>query len=433
MPYWPAVILDPKTALSKLDPGETLPAVTPKNRTVEFFDEERSLAVINVDILQEYTSNIGYIRKSRGYINDIILACRRANVWIETRGVSIQQKKLRAPFFMILELEDMSMRCDAALSIFAEQSVFAPNNFIDDILLSHAQSLVPPLEAGITVWARLEGWPWWPGVILEREWCKEWITAQNGIAGESPGDKRVNFFNDSDHIYAMKPEDLLEYTSNMSKVHDAGSYKQAVLEACKCANEWILSNGTSFQKHKINDPDFKDISKQRGEHPEGDEREEANPSLDLSMMHFTAMCVPGIEGTTELEFPSSTDNLETEWESLLLGPSQNSSVKLREPVSQRPFLADVDMSKDNEVEKRADDVEQSDALSQQKSYIPTKVNTFVDKMPEVPSEKARVATKYSSVAETEIDGSDRVRPPSNSVSGLPQHATPLANGSQARV
>lgn len=264
MPHWPALVLSLAQANKKLDEGAKLQSPAQGTTIVQFFDEERTISVVTSSILKEYTKNMSFVRRGRGYVHDIVLACYRANRFIHQSGHDEQRKRVQADGFLTSQLCMSKIDCKLALSLFKQHGVYLANSTVAKRLQEHTEKTVPPLRAGLVCFAAMSGYCAWPGVIIERRWAEIWCSGMDDKNKETALGKHevfVDFFNDSDFIYPVHESKIVEYTANMSKLDEAGDSKEAVYKACIEANTWISKNGTLFQRKKISEPGFFDSHK----------------------------------------------------------------------------------------------------------------------------------------------------------------------------
>lgn len=104
----------------------------------------------------------------------------------------------------------------------------------------------------LVVWARVDNFPWWPSVIIDRA-----TTEKDMDPGELPPatstNRLVEFFNDDNHIAVVDFKDLLEYTTNIHKVKRAGVDLNSVLVACTEASNFINTTGLTEQRKSLAD------------------------------------------------------------------------------------------------------------------------------------------------------------------------------------
>lgn len=93
-PWWPAVIINRSIAERSLEEGDTLPPASANNRTVEFFNDDKRVGVIDCKFLQEYTAGMHNVRRAGKDLDDVLVACAEASDYILEHGKKGQQKAL---------------------------------------------------------------------------------------------------------------------------------------------------------------------------------------------------------------------------------------------------------------------------------------------------------------------------------------------------
>lgn len=97
-PWWPSVVVN-RTEHEKtlvLDPGEILAEESPSNRMVEFFNDNKRVAVLELKDLLEYSTNVHKVNRAGQNTNLVIAACEEANAYIaSTNGLSEQRESLQ--------------------------------------------------------------------------------------------------------------------------------------------------------------------------------------------------------------------------------------------------------------------------------------------------------------------------------------------------
>lgn len=264
-PFWPAKLVDSDVAVpddgkdeeeDEDSPGEEEDKKT--NYRVQFFDESSTTAVVQE--IFEFTGQMGRMRAAGAYVQDVVLACRRACVWIYKNGTQDQLDVVESPYFMVLQLRELDAPCvQMQKDFFRRKSVFVPDPAVDARLLEHTLNTEPPMEPGLVVFSRLPGYPTWPAMVIQREWWSLWAPG----ASDAPTGKNhvyVKYFNDNDYIYPVERNSLLEYTANMAKLDEAPEKDLAdVKEACRQANTFIMKNGTLYQRKRVAEPGFSDV------------------------------------------------------------------------------------------------------------------------------------------------------------------------------
>lgn len=111
---------------------------------------------------------------------------------------------------------------------------------------SDGNALVP----GVVVWAKLEGFPWWPALIRERELHEQkLLPAERAVLPAYAGDSRmVEFFNDGNRVAVIKIRAMAEYSSNMELQTHSGEDKDVIDCAVEEADLYLRAAGVDFQR-----------------------------------------------------------------------------------------------------------------------------------------------------------------------------------------
>lgn len=102
---------------------------------------------------------------------------------------------------------------------------------------------------GLVVWVRLDGFPWWPAVIVDRKEHEKNITteAQKKLPVEANNNRTVELFNYSQRVAVLQLKRLVEYSSHINKVSGADAHRNSVHHACYEAHAYIASKGLPGQ------------------------------------------------------------------------------------------------------------------------------------------------------------------------------------------
>lgn len=111
---------------------------------------------------------------------------------------------------------------------------------------------------GLVVWARLASFPWWPGVVVNREEHEKTVDLDPGekLPAAAETNRMVEFFNDNRRVSVVKFKDMIEYSSNIYKVNRAGKHFSDVIIACEEANDYIATKGLPVQRQSLHDAAF---------------------------------------------------------------------------------------------------------------------------------------------------------------------------------
>lgn len=105
-----------------------------------------------------------------------------------------------------------------------------------------------PITLGLVVWCHLDGYPWWPAVVVNREEHEPKLDPGESLPPESEGNRLVEFFNDDKRVSVVDLEFLREYTSNIHLCRQSTKLKNEVHIACEEANTYIETRGLEKQK-----------------------------------------------------------------------------------------------------------------------------------------------------------------------------------------
>lgn len=112
------------------------------------------------------------------------------------------------------------------------------------------------LVDGVVVWARHEGFPWWPARICSRYEVMKALEPGAKLPKSSSDELLVWFFNDEDNVAVVHIDHIAEYSSHMRLIclpdRYVDDYRQSIVSACCEAHQWIASaRGASFQRRLL--------------------------------------------------------------------------------------------------------------------------------------------------------------------------------------
>ncbi len=114
-----------------------------------------------------------------------------------------------------------------------------------------------PFPVGLVVWGKVQGWPWWPAVIVDRQETEPRVRDPRNLALETSRNRMVMFFNDNDSVTVLDRSCLLEYTRNIEKFTEPDrADKPRVVAACQEANTYVFTSGTEAQRREVTRPAF---------------------------------------------------------------------------------------------------------------------------------------------------------------------------------
>ncbi len=140
-----------------------------------------------------------------------------------------------------------------------------------------------PLDVGNVVWVRLDGYPWWPAIVVNRKEREPGVELEEGekLAPESQSNRMVEFFNDEGRVAVIQVNDICEYTTNMKLVRQSGKPRKDVIKACREANHHIETKGTRAQTIRYSGlPPFEDYIRPRNKQPRNGPGSSADVSMD---------------------------------------------------------------------------------------------------------------------------------------------------------
>lgn len=130
-------------------------------------------------------------------------------------------------------------------------------------------------EVGALVWAHIEGWPWWPAVVVNRS-VAEGRVAEDLVAKFPPDTEHnatVMFFNWDDTFDVMELSQMEDFIRSISKVQCGGPHQPEVIAAAEEAVNWLRIRGNKEQLEKATNPRFVSICKRVGIYFNDDEDE----------------------------------------------------------------------------------------------------------------------------------------------------------------
>lgn len=113
-------------------------------------------------------------------------------------------------------------------------------------------------KVGTVVWVKMEGWPWWPAKVVDREKALEQIA--ESVADEFPpaneSNAMVRFFNYRDPYEVVETKQLVEFVENIFLLRKCQDCPGEVLLAAEKALEWIDQKGIPEQNAGLDEPTF---------------------------------------------------------------------------------------------------------------------------------------------------------------------------------
>ena len=136
---------------------------------------------------------------------------------------------------------------------------------------------------GTVVWARIEPWPFWPALTVDRKWAESQLS-QNVIDELPIASHRncaVKFFNYQEYLDVVETVHIREFCKHISLLHKAGNHKLDVKRAVEEAIRWLVHSGkaTKMQSILMKDQEFRRAIKTCGLRFRTQSAEETNIDL----------------------------------------------------------------------------------------------------------------------------------------------------------
>eukprot|EP00171_Calliarthron_tuberculosum_P021195 IDg21195t1 len=118
-----------------------------------------------------------------------------------------------------------------------------------------------PITTGLVVWCYLDGQPWWPALVCNRETYKPNLDPGHILKPSSENNRFLVFFNDDNRPAVQDLEFIREYTTNIHLRRQTTKLRKQIQIACEEANSYIEAQGLDSQKARYRSLDSFEVLK----------------------------------------------------------------------------------------------------------------------------------------------------------------------------
>lgn len=106
---------------------------------------------------------------------------------------------------------------------------------------------------GTAVWTRVDEWPWWPAVVVNREEAEAQVAEDlvSKFPKATSANVMVGFGNWENIVDVVKISRIAEFTRNIGLMRNGDNYAEDVINAANEARKWIIDEGNETQERVV--------------------------------------------------------------------------------------------------------------------------------------------------------------------------------------
>lgn len=113
---------------------------------------------------------------------------------------------------------------------------------------------IAPVVVGLACWVQVEGYPWWPARIVDRESYEANLELDDDdapLTGETATNVMVEFFDKDKLCGVYTRSTVVEYVSNIHLVQKVMDSRDEFVQSCREAHEFVMSDGLHEQRQRL--------------------------------------------------------------------------------------------------------------------------------------------------------------------------------------